>query len=556
MDDFDLSDSYDQYSAQDAVQPNAPAIEAAQRMRAAQLSQATGIQPQPAPGGFQTTNYGNLGDLGKSGFSGGAFAIEVPWSQSDKIQKERLQKGLSSAQNEVESGIIEPAEGEQHKQAIMQALGPLLQREQKAQAQAKQQQDQELMHAMAMQHVIEQAHARSRARDFASTTGVKTDAVTGASEHFYPETEKTWKPIPFNRSEAAKERAASNQGEGGDYFPLGGGPGLAVAQPREWEENQQTVDAYNSADASTKRSMARFGYVQDALAEAKRRGYPGTSQSYQRTPEGKIDYSKPPIPTPPAAPPTQGTPTAATTTPPQADQFSQGTGDEAMGGGPAANPDQASAPDTRHHMTIINGTHKQVFAFNPNGTVETISDTRPPGTGVDDSQANALLIRARSEATQLMGPRPQVFGNNPRMMALQAQRQRTWDTNAGYIYRNAVLHQTKQADMEAQWANRNAYQAQGQQGKEELLQARGQQSMDLAAHRGATTSKILEDALKHAKALAGEGPITQEAIDKSVKYVRGLHAAHGAILPAGAPETPAPIPGGDLGSQFLQNLNK
>ena len=469
MDDFDLSDSYGQYSAQDAVQPNAPAVEAQQQMRARQFAQATGIAP---PQQQQ------------------AQPIEVPWSQSDSIEKQRLQRGLSQAQSAVESGEINPREGEEHKANIMQALQPLLLREQKAQAQIKQQQTQEVMHATALQEGIEQTHAKARAGGFASTIASYTDPVSGATEHFYQHEPGKWKPIEFGRSEAAKERAASNQGEPGEYFPLGNGPGAAVG------------------DMPTQTSPEMAKWIQDVKPVA-----------------DALGAEQPSTPTP--------TPAASSA------------------------PAEPTAPvDTRHQMTIINGSHKQVFAFNPNGTVETLSDTRPPGTGVDDSQANALLLRARSEAAQLMGPRTQITGNNPRMVAIQAQRQRTWDTNANYIYRNAVLHQTKQADMEAQWAHRDAYQAQGQQGKEDLLQARGQQSMDLAAHRGATTSKILEDALKHAKALAGDGPITQDAIDKSVKYVRGLHAAHGAILPAGAPEAPGAIPttAGDLGNQFLQNL--
>jgi hypothetical protein len=147
-----------------------------------------------------------------------------PFSQADSLRLQQIQQGLSSAQQQIDSGILSPQEGEVFKRLLMAQQQPLMRRQKAAREQAQQEawqeQQRQLMHGAAMRESIDQLHERSRAAAFPQTVTSYTDPLTGATAHFMQAERGKWEQIEFP---TLGNGGADGDGVSGATAPLGYG---------------------------------------------------------------------------------------------------------------------------------------------------------------------------------------------------------------------------------------------------------------------------------------------------------------------------------------------
>lgn len=184
----------------------------------------------------------DLGNYG-AGVPGGTPEPEAfqPFTQADSIRLQQLQGGLSTAQRQVDDGMLEPEEGQAIQGQIGQLIKPLVMRQQAAKAQSMQEQQQQLMQQNAHAQAIAHHDSIFRARGLQDRISTYTDPVDGQTVHLFEEAPNKWREIQF--PEKSTGQAEEAPAEGGDYFPLaaglapaaagepagGGGPGTGAA---------------------------------------------------------------------------------------------------------------------------------------------------------------------------------------------------------------------------------------------------------------------------------------------------------------------------------------
>ena len=159
------------------------------------------------------------------------------FTQADQLRMAKLQQALAGTQRQVDEGELYPDEGQVIVNDIESQLGPLRERQQAAQSQAKQQAAREAMEQAAQAVAIQQQNASIDAQAFPSRTAVVTDPLTGRAAHFYQSEPGKWQPVQFEEMAApmsANDQAAFDEGT------RKGQPGFGPAAPQEAPDEQLT----------------------------------------------------------------------------------------------------------------------------------------------------------------------------------------------------------------------------------------------------------------------------------------------------------------------------
>jgi hypothetical protein len=206
-----------------------------------------------------------------------------PFTQADSIQLQRLQGGLATISQQVYSGQLDQAGGDELKAQVHAQLGPLMQRQQATKQQAQQQAKQQMMDASALQESIEQTHAVTQAEGFPQTVASFTDPVTGRTEHFYQSKRGDWKPLEFAVATGEEERQSEqfdNKPDSGFTAP----PMTAAAAPEPEGQQPMTMDQFGAQMKGQTPSQAPSPQILNQFGEQQQ---PGQSTRGERDEWGR-----------------------------------------------------------------------------------------------------------------------------------------------------------------------------------------------------------------------------------------------------------------------------
>lgn len=238
LDDTDQPEQNDAYSQAVAR----AGFQAPQPMPGVILPQTAGLpppsrrQPQPPPGllGLPPAGPGRLQPPVPQQRPQQPLGA-LPFTQADNLTLQRLQMGLSEAQNHMDDGTLTPQEGQRLKAQILQRMRPLLLRQQQTKQQAEAEGVRTMLHQQAIQEAITQQGAQYRAAGLQRRVAVYTDPLTGRMAHFLESKPGSWEEIEFA---GEPEQAADMQGAkdpGADTGKASGeGEVVTDAQGRRW----------------------------------------------------------------------------------------------------------------------------------------------------------------------------------------------------------------------------------------------------------------------------------------------------------------------------------
>lgn len=444
------------------------------------------------------------------GMGGG---VAPPWTAASDQRLQRLSNGLSTVQQQIDSGELAPHEGAAFQQQIQGAMAPLMQQKQQATQHAE---NTALMQAlkhsamgtaigMKNMELLTQAYPRvGIARD--------VDPQTGQVTTYHHDGQGKMTQTDMRKTEAPSQKAeAEFPGQSGDY---------SMVRPLSPQPMERTAIVGRGGVV---------GYRQTPTFEASAQGG-GAPPPEEFTADSGA--------------PQETTPAASSASAPQS---------------PPTPTPSAAPPDTRHRMTIQNGEHIQQFAFNPNGTAEKVADNHPDWTEIGHSghQEGEVQVayKQAAEALAAQGYRPPSinFRAHPSIVAQQI---RAYDS-----YRRM---QSTAAQNILQWQHKDRYQSQGQENMMERQQGAEESAMRKIEATAASRKVNEESFLAHRKALTYKDetgkmhfPSKAEVI-QSMQDAEEAHAAlHGKKLPAPGQQTDlAPQAPGALGQQLLQNIAK